>query len=195
MIITFAGFVELKRNKILSALVRLHHSTIHFIWVLSFLYRFKGSCMFQKAWQMKLLLNIWPPFFFTGIRIVNISDDFRTAKVRLKLSIFNQNAVGVHFGGSLYAMTDPFCMLMIMSRLGKDYIVWDKSADIDYIKPGKGTVTAEFVITDALITDILANTAQGEKYLPVIPVYVKDEQGEIVAKLNRTLYIRKKRAQ
>jgi len=149
--------------------------------------------MFKKAWQMKLLLNIWPPFLFTGIRIVDLSDDFRKAKVRLKLNIFNQNAVGVHFGGSLYAMTDPFCMLMIMSRLGPDYIVWDKSADIDYIKPGKGTVTAEFLITDAFIEDILAQTAQGDKYLPEIPVYVKDAQGEVVAKLNRTLYIRKKR--
>ena len=80
-----------------------------------------------------------------------------------------------------------------MSRLGKDYVVWDKSADIDYIKPGKGTVTAEFLITDAFIDDILANTAQGEKYLPQIPVYVKDEQGEVVAKLNRTIYIRRKK--
>ena len=142
---------------------------------------------------MKLLLNIWPPFLFTGIRVLDVSEDFRKAKVRLKLSMFNQNAVGVHFGGSLYAMTDPFCMLLVMSRLGTDYIVWDKSADIDYIKPGKGTVTAEFIITDAFIEDILANTAQGDKYLPTIPVYVKDEQGEIVAKLNRTLYIRKKR--
>lgn len=149
--------------------------------------------MFKKAWQMKLLLNIWPPFLFTGIRVLDVSEDFRKAKVRLKLSMFNQNAVGVHFGGSLYAMTDPFCMLLVMSRLGTDYIVWDKSADIDYIKPGKGTVTAEFIITDAFIEDILANTAQGDKYLPTIPVYVKDEQGEIVAKLNRTLYIRKKR--
>ena len=150
--------------------------------------------MFKKAWQMKLLLNLWPPFLFTGIRVLDVSEDFRKAKVRLKLSMFNQNAVGVHFGGSLYAMTDPFCMLLVMSRLGKDYVVWDKSADIDYIKPGKGTVTAEFLITDAFIDDILANTAQGEKYLPQIPVYVKDEQGEVVAKLNRTLYIRKKRA-
>ena len=150
--------------------------------------------MFKKAWQMKFLLNIWPPFLFTGIRIVDISTDFRKAKVRLKLSIFNKNAMGVHFGGSLYAMTDPFCMLMVMSRLGKDYIVWDKSADIDYIKPGKGTVTAEFLITEALITDILTHTAQGEKYLPVIPVYVKDAQGDIVAKLNRTLYIRRKKS-
>jgi acyl-coenzyme A thioesterase PaaI-like protein len=149
--------------------------------------------MFKKAWQMKLLLNLWPPFLFTGIRVLEVSEDFRKAKVRLKLSMFNQNAVGVHFGGSLYAMTDPFCMLLVMSRLGKDYVVWDKSADIDYIKPGKGTVTAEFLITDAFIDDILANTAQGEKYLPQIPVYVKDEQGEVVAKLNRTIYIRRKK--
>ena len=149
--------------------------------------------MFKKAWQMKLLLNLWPPFLFTGIRVLDVSEDFRKAKVRLKLSMFNQNAVGVHFGGSLYAMTDPFCMLLVMSRLGKGYVVWDKSADIDYIKPGKGTVTAEFLITDAFIDDILANTAQGEKYLPQIPVYVKDEQGEVVAKLNRTIYIRRKK--
>jgi len=149
--------------------------------------------MFKNAWQMKLLLNIWPPFLFTGIRVLEVSDDFRKAKVRLKLNMFNKNAVGVHFGGSLYAMTDPFCMLLVMSRLGKDYVVWDKSADIDYIKPGKGTVTAEFIITDAFIEDILAHTAQGEKYLPEIPVYVKDAQGELVAKLNRTLYIRRKK--
>jgi acyl-coenzyme A thioesterase PaaI-like protein len=148
--------------------------------------------MFKKAWQMKFLLNIWPPFLFSGIRVVDISDDFRKAQVRLKLSIFNQNAVGVHFGGSLFSMTDPFCMLMVLSRLGKDYIVWDKSADIDYIKPGKGTVTADFLITDALIADIVAHTAEGEKYLPEIPVFVKDSHGEVVAKLNRTLYIRKK---
>ena len=154
---------------------------------------FEGNHMFKKAWQMKLLLNIWPPFLFTGIRVVEISDDFRKAQVRLKLSVFNKNAVGVHFGGSLYAMTDPFCMLMVMSRLGNDYIVWDKSADIDYIKPGKGTVTADFLITDALIADILAHTAQGEKYLPEIPVYVKDSEGEVVAKLNRKLYIRRKK--
>ncbi|SEL64765.1 Acyl-coenzyme A thioesterase PaaI, contains HGG motif [Colwellia chukchiensis] len=149
--------------------------------------------MFKKAWHMKYLLNIWPPFLFSGIRVVDISADFRRAQVRLKLSPFNKNAVGVHFGGSLFSMTDPFCMLMVLSRLGRDYIVWDKSADIDYIKPGKGTVTADFDITDALIDDIVAKTASGEKYLPEIPVYVKDAQGQVVAKLNRTLYIRRKR--
>lgn len=150
--------------------------------------------MFKKAWLLKLLLNIWPPLSFSGIRVVKLSADFRLARVRLKLNIFNTNAVGVHFGGSLFAMTDPFYMLMIMGCLGKDYVVWDKSADIDFIKPGKGTVTADFIITDALINDILAHTSNGEKYLPELPVYVKDEDGEVIAKLNRKLYIRKKKS-
>lgn len=148
--------------------------------------------MLKRAWLLKLFLNIWPPLLFSGIRVVELSDDFRKAKVQLKLSFFNKNAVGVHYGGSLFSMTDPFCMLMTLARLGNDYIVWDKSADIDYIKPGKGIVSAEFLITDEFINEIIEQTEHGEKYLPQVPVYVKDEQGELVAKLNRTLYIRKK---
>lgn len=150
--------------------------------------------MLKRAWLLKLLLNIWPPFRFSGIKVLDLSADFRAAKVQLKLGIFNRNAVGVHFGGSLFAMTDPFYMLMILACLGDDYIVWDKSADIDFVKPGRGKVSAEFLITDALINDIIAHTANGEKYLPELPVYIKNDNGEVVAKLNRKLYIRKKKS-
>ena len=142
---------------------------------------------------MKWLLNLWPPFFFTGIRVVYISKDFREAKVELRMRPWNKNAVGAHFGGSLYAMTDPFYMLLILQQLGSRYYVWDKKADIDYIKPGKGVVTAEFHISEELINDIIHQTADGDKYLPEYPVNVYDSQGELVAKLNRQMYIRKKR--
>lgn len=149
--------------------------------------------MFEKAWLMKFFLNLWPPFLFAGIKVIILSEDFKQAKVCLTQKRWNTNAVGVHFGGSLYSMTDPFYMMMIFAQLGNDYIVWDKSADIDYIKPGKGKVYAEFTVTEALINDIISHTQNGEKYLPQLPVYIKDEMGEIVAKLNRTVYIRKKR--
>ncbi|WP_448564228.1 DUF4442 domain-containing protein [Thalassotalea ganghwensis] len=148
--------------------------------------------VFKNAWLMKWLLNIWPPFLFTGIRVVYISKDFREAKVELRMRPWNKNAVGAHFGGSLYAMTDPFYMLLILQQLGNRYFVWDKKADIDYIKPGKGVVSAEFHISEALINDIIHHTADGDKYLPEYPVYVHDSKGELVAKLNRQLYIRKK---
>ncbi|GHE77258.1 hypothetical protein GCM10011501_00910 [Thalassotalea profundi] len=106
---------------------------------------------------------------------------------------WNKNAFGAHFGGSLYAMTDPFYVLMLMPQLGDQYYVWDKSADIDYIKPGKGVVYAEFHINEAMVDDIINNTASGEKYLPEYSVVVKDKQGDVVAQLNRTLYVRKKK--
>jgi len=138
-------------------------------------------------------MNIWPPLFFAGIRITDLSSDFKTARVQLTLRPWNKNAVGSHFGGSLFSMTDPFYMLMILAQLGNDYLVWDKAADIDFIKPGKGKVFADFSINQKLIDDIIAKTANGEKYLPQIPVYIKDEEGDIVATLNRTLYIRRKK--
>jgi acyl-coenzyme A thioesterase PaaI-like protein len=138
-------------------------------------------------------MNIWPPLFFAGIRITDLSSDFKTARVQLTLRPWNKNAVGSHFGGSLFSMTDPFYMLMILAQLGNDYLVWDKAADIDFIKPGKGKVIADFSINQQLIDDIIAKTANGDKYLPQIPVYIKDEEGDIVATLNRTLYIRRKK--
>ncbi|WDD97561.1 DUF4442 domain-containing protein [Thalassomonas actiniarum] len=150
------------------------------------------NLMFKKAWMMRWALNLWPPIFFSGIKIKHLSADYRSAQATLTMRPWNTNAMGAHFGGSLYAMTDPCYMLMLMAQLGKDYVVWDKSADIDYIKPGKGLVTADFLISEALLDDIIKNTANGDKYLPQLPVYVKDAQGDVVAKVNRTLYIRRK---
>jgi len=149
--------------------------------------------MFSRAWLFKLLMNIWPPLFFSRIKLVSISNDFREAKVQMRLSVWNKNGVGTIFGGSLFAMTDPFYMMMLMARLRDEYIIWDKCADIDFIKPGKGVVSAEFLITDKLLADIALQTANGEKYLPQVITYIKDEQGEIVATVNRTLYIRRKK--
>ena len=147
---------------------------------------------FQKAWRFKLFINVWPPLFFSRIKLIKLTDDFRDAKVRMTLRGWNRNAKGSHFGGSLFAMTDPFYMLMLMAHLGKGYVVWDKFSDIDFIKPGRGTVYASFTLTDELLQDIKKNTANGEKYLPIIPVQIVDEEGEIIAKVNKTIYVRKK---
>ena len=151
------------------------------------------NIIFNKSWALKWVLNLWPPFLLTGIHVVELAADYRYAKVELRMRPWNKNAVGSHFGGSIFAMTDPMFMLMLLSILHPNYYVWDKLADIDFIKPGFGRLTAEFIISDGLLDDISKATANGDKYLPSIPVIVKDQQGDVVAKLNRTLYIRKKK--
>ncbi len=145
-----------------------------------------------SAKGMRQLLNIYGPYFGAGVKATYIEKDFRQAKVSLPLRWYNKNYVGVHFGGSLYSMIDPFYMLLLMNNLGKDYIVWDQSADIEFIKPGIGTVSATFIITDDMLKEIKEKTANGDKFLPTYPVVIIDEQGEIVAKANKTLYIRRK---
>jgi Domain of unknown function (DUF4442) len=110
----------------------------------------------------------------------------------MKLRYWNANYVGTHFGGSLFAMTDPFYMLMLMANLGGDYIVWDKAASIRYRKPGKGKVRAEFRLTDAQLDDIRDKLKTLPKYEPVLQVQVKDEAGDVVAEVEKVLHVRKK---
>ncbi|MCL5254527.1 MAG: DUF4442 domain-containing protein, partial [Gammaproteobacteria bacterium] len=92
----------------------------------------------------------------------------------------------------LYAMVDPMYMLLLMRQLGHDYIVWDKSAGIDFKRPGKGRVYAEFKVSAEQVAEIKAAADRGEKVLPEWPVEVLDEKGKVVAKIQKTLYVKKK---
>ena len=140
----------------------------------------------------KFVMNLWPPFLSPGIRVKRIAPDWREVVVELKLGLFNRNYVGTHFGGSLYAMTDPFYMLMLISNLGRDYIVWDQSGRIDYLKPGRGRVRARFTLSEAQLADIRRAAANGEKHLPELTVQILDEAGEVFANVYKTLYVRLK---
>ncbi|MGO9516852.1 MAG: DUF4442 domain-containing protein [Candidatus Korobacteraceae bacterium] len=135
-------------------------------------------------------INIWPPFLGAGIRVHWRSS--RVVDVEMKLRPWNRNYVGTHYGGSLYSMTDPFYMLMLMENLGRDYIVWDKAASIRFRKPGRGKVQAEFRLSDAQLGDIRDKLAAQEKYEPTFLVEVKDETGEVVAEVQKILHVRKK---
>jgi len=142
--------------------------------------------------HLRRWINLWPPFLGMGIRIVRIAPDMKAVDVEMKLGFWNANYVGTHFGGSLYAMTDPFYMLMLMANLGRDYIVWDKAASIRYRKPGKGTVRAEFRLSDAQLDDIRDKLKTLPKYEPTFTVEVKDQQGEVVAAVEKLIHVRKK---
>ena len=138
------------------------------------------------------MLNIWPPFLFSGISILEISRDFRYARVRLKKKMLTSNYVGTLFGGSLFAMTDPFYMVMVMRNLGKGYIVWDKRSEIEYVSPGKSTVYAEFNIWDEDLDEIKREVESSGKYLKWFEVDIKSADGTVVAIVKKQIYIRKK---
>src|SRR5208283_546476 len=144
-----------------------------------------------KQRLMLRVINIWPPMAGAGIR-VRWGADLKSVDVEMKLRKWNQNYVGTHYGGSLYSMTDPFYMLMLMNNLGRDYIVWDKAASIRFRKPGKGRVRAEFRLTDEQLDEIRTELTTKPKYEPTFLVEVKDEAGDVVAEVQKVIHIRRK---
>jgi acyl-coenzyme A thioesterase PaaI-like protein len=147
----------------------------------------------MKASTLRRALNLWPPFLFAGIRVTEISPDWRHARVRLKLTWYNRNYVRTQFGGNLFSMTDPFWMILVMHCLGRDYIVWDKAGEIEFVAPGREHVYAEFHVTDAVLDELRTATANGEKYLRWFDVDVKTASGEVVARVRKQLYVRRKK--
>ncbi len=141
----------------------------------------------------KRLINLYPPYIGAGVKIEYISEDWRELHVSMTMRWYNRNAVGTHFGGSLYSMVDPHLMLLLMRLLGKDYMVWDQSAQIEFIKASKKKVASIIKISDEDLAAIKRHTANGEKYFAEFLLELRDEDAELIARVGKVIYVRKKR--
>jgi hypothetical protein len=142
--------------------------------------------------HIRHLVNYWPPFLGAGIRVTRWDKDWRAIDVALPLHSWNANFVGTHYGGSLYSMVDPFYMLMLIENLGRDYVVWDKAAQIRFRRPGKSKVAAQFRLTQEQIDDIKRSLETEEKIEPNFGIEVKDDSGTLIAEVRKVLHIKKR---
>lgn len=142
--------------------------------------------------ELKRRLNAYSPYVGARIEVTHVARDGSEIRVRMPLEEDNTNLVGTHFGGSLYAMVDPHLMILLMRRLGPGYVVWDRSATIDFLRPGRGTVYATIRVTDSEVDAILSATKGGDKHLPRWTLEITDAEGDVVARVLKTLYVRKK---
>ena len=145
------------------------------------------------ARQLQKFMSLWPPFLGAGVKVKVFADDGSRVVTTHKPNKMTMNAVGTAFGGTIQSMTDPFYMLASMTRLGRDYNVWDTAAEVSFTKPGRGKITADMRIDDATYDLIREKTAGGEKYLHWFEVEVKDESGDTVATVRRQVYYRLKK--
>jgi acyl-coenzyme A thioesterase PaaI-like protein len=129
---------------------------------------------------------------FNSIRILSLSADWTEARVVLRLRRWNRNYVGTQFGGNLFAMTDPFWMLLTMHRLGPDYYVWDKAGAIEFVAPGREDVHAHFQLDEATVDELRAAAATGDKVLRWFETEVTTASGEVIARVRKQLYVRLK---
>lgn len=139
----------------------------------------------------RLAFNLFPALWSTGGRITHVSADHAEVRVKLGLHWRTRNYVGTMFGGAMFAIVDPFYMVMLVRRLGREFVVWDKASTIRFRRPGRSTLYARFVVTDAEVEAIRAEAAAG----PVERVYrveLVDAEGVVHAEVEKVLYIRRK---
>ena len=141
---------------------------------------------------LEKIINFYGPYLGAGVKLKFMSKDFRNCDVEMPLTFYNKNYMGTQFGGSLYSMTDPWYMLMLIKNLGSDYIVWDKGATIRFKKPGRGRVHAHFEITQEIIDAIKAQVEQTVKMDQHFKVEILDEENVLIAEVEKVVYIRKK---
>jgi hypothetical protein len=138
------------------------------------------------------LINFYGPFIGAGVKMKNMTKDFRSCDVEMDLTFYNRNYLGTQFGGSLYSMTDPWYMLMLIKNLGPEYIVWDKAASIQFKKPGRSKVSAKFRLTQEVIDEIKAEVEEKVKMDKTFKVEIRDEENKLIAEVDKVIYIRKK---
>ena len=143
----------------------------------------------RQRWMLRLV-NFWPPFLGAGIRVRRLGCDPLRFESRLALRWTNRNVVGTHFGGSLYAMCDPFFMLILAEALGNGFVVWDKAASIRYLQPGRGVVSARFEIEPHRIAEIRREAEEQGRAEPRFLCEIRDGQGAPVASVEKLLSVR-----
>lgn len=146
----------------------------------------------MKASTLRVLLNLYPPFLGAGVHVRTLSEDYREAVVELRPHWYNRNFFGDHFGGGLYAMTDPFYALMLIHILGSEYRVTHAAGSISFLAPARGVVRAKFRISDEHVAAIKAAAEGGEKHLPQYTTDIVDRTGSAVARVTHTAYVRRK---
>ncbi|MGA7614821.1 MAG: DUF4442 domain-containing protein [Thermoanaerobaculia bacterium] len=137
------------------------------------------------------LMWLYPPYFGAGIRVKPIGE-VDAFGVSMKLHWWNRNLMGTQFGGSLYSMCDPFFMILLIEKLGRDYVVWDKAAKIRFRRPGKGRVHVEFRIDPAEVERIRRAADTEPKVEPLFTAKVLDDEGQVIAEVEKLLHVRRR---
>jgi acyl-coenzyme A thioesterase PaaI-like protein len=143
--------------------------------------------------RLALGMSLWIPNLFSGIRVRSFADDWTSATVELHVNLLTRNYVKTAFGGSMSAMTDPYFFMLVRHQLGNDYVVWDTRGEIEFVKPGRGVLTAHFAVPREQAEELRERARGGAKVLEWFETEITDAAGDVVARVRREVYVREKK--
>ncbi|MDB5153232.1 MAG: hypothetical protein JWR54_1983 [Mucilaginibacter sp.] len=142
---------------------------------------------------LKWAMRLYPPLLFQRIWVVRFEKDFRGVRVKVNKSLINNNYNNSIFGGTIFAAADPFYPLLfhqVLMHKGYKVRVWLKSAQINYLKPGRTDLFFSINITETDIEEVehILNTIG--KHTKAYPIEMYNKEGELCVSVFTEVYIR-----
>lgn len=144
---------------------------------------FKASTLF------KTMFNISPMYSRSTAKIIVVSEDLHSVKIKIPLSYKNKNYVGTIFGGSLFSATDPIFMIQLIQILGNNFVVWDKSSNIFFLRPANKDAFVTFLFTAEEIENIKNDVTLNGEINIIKHLDIASNEGVVFAKVQKTIYI------
>lgn len=144
------------------------------------------------TWLKRLRFNLFPAFWGTGAKVIYISADMRTIRIKLPLNFRTRNIHGTLFGGAMYAALDPLYAILIKVGLGPGYIVWDKIGAIRYRKPGRTALYAECSMGEQELAALKVRVDTEPSVDVEREIELVDAAGVVHAVVRKTIYVARK---
>ncbi|MEP2279316.1 DUF4442 domain-containing protein [Maribacter sp.] len=149
-----------------------------------------ASKVFKKNTIFKYGFNLSPMYKRSTAKLIEVSEDLLHVKIIVPISYKNKNYVNSIFGGSMFSAVDPIPMIQLLSIMGNDYVVWDKSAEIFFKKPAKENLYADFDFSKKELEEIRVQVAE-KKEIDIIKTtqLTNKEKTQVFCEVRKTIYI------
>ncbi len=134
------------------------------------------------------LLELYPPFFFMGAKVLDVSKDYRWIDVYLPLRWYGRNMHGTMFGGWLSAVSDPLPALLC-AKAFPDVVVWTKSHCVDFKRPARSGVHLRVEMNDVLHAQIMKDLETQGRSSPVFEYEIKDRNSRTIARVRNVAFV------
>ncbi len=149
-----------------------------------------GSKFISKPKLFKYGFNLSPMYRRSTARIISVSDDLLNVRIKLPINYKNRNYVNSIFGGSMFSAVDPIPMVQLINILGKDFVVWDKAAEVFFKRPAKEDLYADFSFDQKTIEEIKERALKENEFEMVKNTKLTNKDGSTVfCEVNKTIYI------
>ena len=139
-------------------------------------------------------LNLWPPYLGAGIHVCSIASDWSEAVVELRTGASTTAISGAptSAAASTRWRTRSTRCCSCISWASNIWCGTRRRASSTW-SPGRGTVSARFAgAAGDRVESIRAEASGGQKVLPEFAAEIRDGAGELVARVQKTVYVRLK---